>query len=217
MFDLPSPKKASVRPFSSPLCSRMVRRRRCRPHRGADRGIGHALHRSARGRRGCRCHRHRHVGVDGQGGGEGQAPARPRPVQGDDRDDGAGGCRCRLHPLPAGRPRLRGGRRGHRRTAERRVGRGRARSTPGIRPAMRPGPLRRMPVSRCARSLTVRAASLLTQQPDEQRLLRVQPVLLLTIAPFDPADPATWIDVANGRSSILFATLAGVCAGAAAR
>ncbi len=33
---------------------------------------------------------------------------------------------------------------------------------------------------------------------------------LLTIAPFDPADPATWIDVANGRSSILFATLAGV-------
>ncbi|MFV0374527.1 heparan-alpha-glucosaminide N-acetyltransferase domain-containing protein [Microbacterium sp.] len=33
---------------------------------------------------------------------------------------------------------------------------------------------------------------------------------LLWIDPFQPADPATWFDVANGRSSILFATLAGV-------
>ncbi len=33
---------------------------------------------------------------------------------------------------------------------------------------------------------------------------------LLTIEPFDASDPRTWIDVANGRSSILFATLAGV-------
>ncbi|KAA9149769.1 DUF1624 domain-containing protein [Microbacterium lushaniae] len=33
---------------------------------------------------------------------------------------------------------------------------------------------------------------------------------LLVIEAFDPGDPATWIDVANGRSSILFATLAGV-------
>lgn len=33
---------------------------------------------------------------------------------------------------------------------------------------------------------------------------------LLAIEPFDWSDPATWIDVANGRSSILFATLAGV-------
>jgi len=37
---------------------------------------------------------------------------------------------------------------------------------------------------------------------------------VLTIAPFDPADPGgTWIDVVNGRSSILFATLAGVSIG----
>lgn len=33
---------------------------------------------------------------------------------------------------------------------------------------------------------------------------------LLTIDPFDASDPSTWIDVVNGRSSILFATLAGV-------
>ena len=33
---------------------------------------------------------------------------------------------------------------------------------------------------------------------------------LVTIDPFEPGDPATWLDVANGRSSILFATLAGV-------
>lgn len=33
---------------------------------------------------------------------------------------------------------------------------------------------------------------------------------LLTIDPFVPDDPATWLDVVNGRSSILFATLAGV-------
>ena len=33
---------------------------------------------------------------------------------------------------------------------------------------------------------------------------------LLWIDPFDPADVATWTDVANGRSSILFATLAGI-------
>jgi len=33
---------------------------------------------------------------------------------------------------------------------------------------------------------------------------------LLVIDAFDPGDPATWIDIANGRSSILFATLAGV-------
>lgn len=33
---------------------------------------------------------------------------------------------------------------------------------------------------------------------------------LLWIDPFDWTRPATWIDVANGRSSILFATLAGV-------
>lgn len=33
---------------------------------------------------------------------------------------------------------------------------------------------------------------------------------LLTIEPFDLARPETWIDIANGRSSILFATLAGV-------
>lgn len=33
---------------------------------------------------------------------------------------------------------------------------------------------------------------------------------LLTIDPFEPGDPGTWLDVANGRSSILFATLAGV-------
>lgn len=33
---------------------------------------------------------------------------------------------------------------------------------------------------------------------------------LLSIAPFSPADPATWIGIADGRSSILFATLAGV-------
>ncbi|MEN2737838.1 heparan-alpha-glucosaminide N-acetyltransferase domain-containing protein [Microbacterium sp. X-17] len=37
---------------------------------------------------------------------------------------------------------------------------------------------------------------------------------LLTLAPFDPADPgATWPDLVNGRSSILFATLAGVSIG----
>ncbi len=33
---------------------------------------------------------------------------------------------------------------------------------------------------------------------------------LLVIEPFDPAHPATWLDVVNGRSSILFATVAGV-------
>lgn len=33
---------------------------------------------------------------------------------------------------------------------------------------------------------------------------------LLTIEAFAPDDPATWIDVVNGRSSILFAVLAGV-------
>lgn len=33
---------------------------------------------------------------------------------------------------------------------------------------------------------------------------------LLVIEPFDLGDPGTWTDVANGRSSILFATLAGV-------
>lgn len=33
---------------------------------------------------------------------------------------------------------------------------------------------------------------------------------LLMIAPFSPGDASTWIDIANGRSSILFATLAGV-------
>lgn len=33
---------------------------------------------------------------------------------------------------------------------------------------------------------------------------------LLEIAPFAPDDPGTWLDVVNGRSSILFATLAGV-------
>lgn len=33
---------------------------------------------------------------------------------------------------------------------------------------------------------------------------------LLWIDPFDPGDVSTWTDVANGRSSILFATLAGV-------
>jgi hypothetical protein len=33
---------------------------------------------------------------------------------------------------------------------------------------------------------------------------------LLWIDAFDPADVSTWVDVANGRSSILFATLAGV-------
>lgn len=33
---------------------------------------------------------------------------------------------------------------------------------------------------------------------------------LLWIDPFDPADVSTWTDVANGRSSILFATLAGI-------
>lgn len=36
---------------------------------------------------------------------------------------------------------------------------------------------------------------------------------LLTIEPFDPAVSATWVDVVNGRSSILFATLAGVSIG----
>ena len=33
---------------------------------------------------------------------------------------------------------------------------------------------------------------------------------LLWIDPFDPTDASTWTDVANGRSSILFATIAGV-------
>lgn len=33
---------------------------------------------------------------------------------------------------------------------------------------------------------------------------------LLTIDAFEPGRPETWIDIANGRSSILFATLAGV-------
>ena len=33
---------------------------------------------------------------------------------------------------------------------------------------------------------------------------------LLWIDPFDPSDLSTWTDVANGRSSILFATLAGI-------
>jgi uncharacterized membrane protein len=33
---------------------------------------------------------------------------------------------------------------------------------------------------------------------------------LLVIEDFAPGDPATWVDVVNGRSSILFATLAGV-------
>lgn len=33
---------------------------------------------------------------------------------------------------------------------------------------------------------------------------------LLDTSPFDPGDPATWTDVVNGRSSILFAVLAGV-------
>ncbi|MBT9606546.1 heparan-alpha-glucosaminide N-acetyltransferase domain-containing protein [Microbacterium sp.] len=33
---------------------------------------------------------------------------------------------------------------------------------------------------------------------------------LVTIDPFDAEDPSTWLDVVNGRSSILFATLAGV-------
>lgn len=33
---------------------------------------------------------------------------------------------------------------------------------------------------------------------------------LLVIAPFQWRDPSTWVDVVNGRSSILFATLAGV-------
>lgn len=36
---------------------------------------------------------------------------------------------------------------------------------------------------------------------------------LLSIAPFDGADPSTWLDVVNGRSSILFAVLAGVSIG----
>lgn len=36
---------------------------------------------------------------------------------------------------------------------------------------------------------------------------------LLVIEPFEPGDPATWVDVVNGRSSILFATLAGVSIG----
>jgi uncharacterized membrane protein len=33
---------------------------------------------------------------------------------------------------------------------------------------------------------------------------------MLTTVPLDPGDPGTWTDVVNGRSSILFATLAGV-------
>lgn len=33
---------------------------------------------------------------------------------------------------------------------------------------------------------------------------------LLVIDPFDPTQPLTWLDVVNGRSSILFATVAGV-------
>ena len=33
---------------------------------------------------------------------------------------------------------------------------------------------------------------------------------LLVIERFDPTRPGTWVDVVNGRSSILFATLAGV-------
>lgn len=36
---------------------------------------------------------------------------------------------------------------------------------------------------------------------------------LLVIEPFELGDPDTWIDVVNGRSSILFATLAGVSIG----
>lgn len=36
---------------------------------------------------------------------------------------------------------------------------------------------------------------------------------LLTLAPFDFGDPSTWAAVASGRSSILFATLAGVSIG----
>lgn len=36
---------------------------------------------------------------------------------------------------------------------------------------------------------------------------------LLVIPPFDWASPATWVDVVNGRSSVLFATLAGVSIG----
>lgn len=37
--------------------------------------------------------------------------------------------------------------------------------------------------------------------------------LLWIDRPFDPTTPATWIDLVNGRSSILFATLAGVSIG----
>jgi uncharacterized membrane protein YeiB len=39
--------------------------------------------------------------------------------------------------------------------------------------------------------------------------------LLWTPLPFDFADPLTWTDIVNGRSSILFATLAGVSVGLA--
>ena len=59
------------------------------------------------------------------------APARPRPVQGDAGADVARAAGRDLHPLPPGRPRLRGRRRGHRRPAERRLGRG---GEPAARP-----------------------------------------------------------------------------------
>ena len=133
---------------------------------------------------------------------------------------------CHLHPLPSGRPRVRGRRRGHRRPAERRLGRG---GEPAARPEGAAGVVAAPAVSgEPPRARRVpRPASLASRWErlngphrvagiDLARGLAVIGMFaahLLWIPPFEWADAGTWHDVVNGRSSILFATLAGVSIG----
>ena len=129
-----------------------------------------------------------------------------------------------LHPLPARRSRLRSRGRGHRRSAERRVGRGReptARAEGAAGVAASPGAERRRSAARI-RGLARHPAGQRLNGPqriagvDLARGLAVIGMIaahLLWIEDFDFADAATWVAVVDGRSSILFATLAGVSIG----
>ena len=101
-------------------------RRRSPPSTGGS--VAVTADASERGRRRRRGH-HRHLGVDGHGGAEGRAgrapTARSRRIAVTAGSDGAAPSRRGLPALPAGLPRLRGRRRGHRRAAVGGLGRGR--------------------------------------------------------------------------------------------
>jgi hypothetical protein len=100
----------------------------------------HADGRAVRGGRRGGLRRHRHVVVDG-GRGQRQPPQPARPVPRRRAADDAGQARRDLHALPAGEARPGGHRRGHRRAAIGRLGRGgkppaRAKRHPRLVPAL---------------------------------------------------------------------------------